>query len=250
MLISATEIIKNTWEDYKERWHDWMIFSLLIFLPAFILTLAGSFGTYINVYIPITKSLTNLLILILTVLAALVGFWSSLALLHAAGLFKEAKQMEEWREHYAAVLPNLWKAIYTSIFVAATVLFGTLLLIIPGIIFSIWFYFSLYPVIFKGIAGRPAMRESKSLVQGRWLGVFWRILVPNVFFAIFVFFTQIVIMGLFAYLSLSLESEMLLSNLVGAVLSAIIAPLTTLAMVNLYFDLKQNPVQVSPTPSI
>ncbi|GAI05360.1 unnamed protein product [marine sediment metagenome] len=45
---------------------------------------------------------------------------------------------------------------------------GFLLLIIPGIIFTIWFVFSTYTVICEDKKGFKALSRSKELVKGYW----------------------------------------------------------------------------------
>ncbi len=60
--------------------------------------------------------------------------------------------------------PYLWTSILQWL-----CLFGLfLLLIIPGLIFAVFWYFTLYIVLYYGKTGMDAMKESKSIVTGRW----------------------------------------------------------------------------------
>jgi len=54
---------------------------------------------------------------------------------------------------------------------------GFLLLIIPGIIFFIWFGFAPYVCIIEGIGSTSALKRSKQLVKGNWWYVLWALLV-------------------------------------------------------------------------
>lgn len=62
-----------------------------------------------------------------------------------------------------------WKpAVLTAVLMTAATYGGTLFLAIPGIIFSIWFAFSLYVFADEGLSGKNALMRSKSYVVGRW----------------------------------------------------------------------------------
>lgn len=76
-------------------------------------------------------------------------------------IFKETKEMF-W--------PYFWISVLTTVFI----LLWTLLLIIPGIIFSVFYSFAAYAFFFEGKKGREAIRRSTQLVKGYWWPVFGR----------------------------------------------------------------------------
>lgn len=250
MLLSATDILQKSWQDFKDHWHEWMVFSLLIFLPAFILVLIGSIGSFINAYIPETISLTNLLIVLIAIISLFIGFWSSLALIHAVDVYLENKQTEPWKTHYIATIGFIWPAFYTTIFVGIVVVLGLILFVIPGIIFWLWYYFSLYEVIVGSNKGVTAMRASRRIVKGRWFSVFWKIFLPNLVIAAGVILIQVVASIFYGLLPLNLVTDTVIANIVSSILGAIVTPLTTLVALNLYKNLKENPLQEAPTPPL
>ncbi|MEZ4734405.1 MAG: hypothetical protein R3E79_45520 [Caldilineaceae bacterium] len=63
-------------------------------------------------------------------------------------------------------------AIGTGLLTGLILLGLTLLLIIPGLIWSIYYAFWIYVVALRDMGGRTALRYSKSLVQGQWWRVF------------------------------------------------------------------------------
>lgn len=67
----------------------------------------------------------------------------------------------------------LWVYFLVFIIIAG----GFLLLIIPGILFSIWLSLTIFVLIFEEKRGMGALKRSKELVAGRWWGVFWRFLI-------------------------------------------------------------------------
>jgi hypothetical protein len=68
-------------------------------------------------------------------------------------------------------LARLGPLIGTSILMYLAIFGGLILLIIPGILFALWFGLSQHVVVIEGIAGSPALGRSKKLVR-RHLGTF------------------------------------------------------------------------------
>jgi hypothetical protein len=64
-------------------------------------------------------------------------------------------------------------------------LLWTLLLIIPGIIYSIFYSFAVYAFFFEDKRGMTAVRRSLNLVKDYWWPVFGRFLVLGIIFWIF-----------------------------------------------------------------
>lgn len=71
-----------------------------------------------------------------------------------------------------------------SILAGLIIVAGFILLVIPGIIFSIWYSFAVMIVVLEGIRGNAALKQSKQYVRGRWWAIFGRIFVLFVIMAI------------------------------------------------------------------
>ena len=68
-------------------------------------------------------------------------------------------------------------AILTGL-LAMLIVFGlTLLLIVPGVIWVIYYSFFLFVVALRGLSGKPALDYSKAIVKGQWWRVFGYMLV-------------------------------------------------------------------------
>jgi len=67
-----------------------------------------------------------------------------------------------------------WKFFGLSILTGILVSLWTLLLIIPGIIFGIFYSFALYLLVFEDVKGLNAVKRSQALVTGYWWAVFGR----------------------------------------------------------------------------
>jgi hypothetical protein len=68
------------------------------------------------------------------------------------------------------------KYIWTSIVTGIMLLIGFVLLIIPGIVFFVWYALATPIVFVENLNGWKALQRSKALVQGRWWRVFGRLL--------------------------------------------------------------------------
>lgn len=110
------------------------------------------------------------------------------------------------------------KYLIATFLVSASVGLGVILLIIPGIIFGVWFSFTLFLVFDKGLTAINAMKQSKVMVKGR----FWKILGR-----------------LAAFIAVGLVVSIVLSYLpyAGTILVNFLAPLYILPSYLLYKDI-------------
>lgn len=92
-----------------------------------------------------------------------------------------AKERLDIKKTYALAWKNLWKFSILVLLVFLATFGGFLLLIIPGIIFGIWFSFSNFVFIDKGLGIKASMSKSRGLVKGRFWPVFWRLFVFGLF---------------------------------------------------------------------
>lgn len=68
---------------------------------------------------------------------------------------------------FSLLIPALWVSLLYSI----TVIGGLIALIVPGVIFSLWYFFSVTALVVDGTWGTASLRASHALVRGR----FWPI---------------------------------------------------------------------------
>ncbi len=81
---------------------------------------------------------------------------------------------------------SVWgTAILTNIHASLIILGLSLLLIIPGIIYSVYYVFAPFAVVLRGKSGKKALDYSKKLVQGQWWRVFGMLFGLGIIFAIF-----------------------------------------------------------------
>jgi hypothetical protein len=110
----------------------------------------------------------------------------------------------------------LWPYIWVSTLLGIIIGGGFLLAVIPGIIFSVWFFFAPLILFAEGTGGMDAVLKSREYVRGNWFDVFVRLLI---------------VWGLSGLLGLV--------PLVGPVLSILLAPFVLLVQALIYRDLRR-----------
>ena len=165
-LPSATTILGQAWTIYKERLST---FLGVLIIPGLIMVLFSVIPTN-NEFLGIGVS--SILIILLFVPVVLSQTWAQLALLY---VIKDRQEkigiIEAYRRSWSKILSFLWIALLLVFIIMG----GFLLLIVPGIIFAIWFSLANYILITEDLKGVDALLKSKEYVTGYWGGVFWRL---------------------------------------------------------------------------
>lgn len=178
-LIDIGQLLKNSWDFYKENFWNYagivLIPIVLSFIALFILTLAGVGGI---LFWKFGAGFIFIFVAIVVYLALVtVGLWGGAALLYAV-CYKEEKLdvFESFKKSKYLILPYFWVALLVSVVVFA----GFILFVIPGIIFVIWFQFAEYALVKENIRGTKALSKSRELVKGYWWPIAGRLVVLGV----------------------------------------------------------------------
>ncbi len=140
---------------------------------------------------------------------------------------------------YRFVWPKVWTIVWAGIIVGVVVGFGFLLLVVPGVIFALWYALTTSAIVIEDFTAVQGMKRSKALVSGNLGKVFGVGLV--------VFLISIIISGLFEGGGALLASAIAGQNFVGSVVignicsivgSILALPITAGAMILLYYDLR------------
>ena len=174
-LISMIDLFKKSFEMYQQRFWIFiklMAVNILIFLSFFfiipIIILIFLFGkTYWSIILLI-------LLTMFVIVDIVIGLLVQISLIFAirereSGISVKESLLKAWLMFNS----YCWVCFLAGLYILG----GFMLLIVPGIIFSIWFTFSAYVLIVEGKKGKLALMESKRLVKGYWWQIFWRFLV-------------------------------------------------------------------------
>ena len=151
-----------------------------------------------------------------------------------AGMFLLVKKnyQGEAKEIFKETSELAWPYIVLSVLTAILIILWLLLLIIPGIIFSVYYSFAVYAFFFEDKRGMDAIKRSKELVKGYWWAVFGRV----IFFALIIWVFSLIIS---IPLLLSQENSIFYSlwDVLVQIINALIGPITLLFSYQIYKDL-------------
>ncbi len=275
MLISIGELIKRSYNLYKDNFVIILKYLLLLLVPAIILFAfmglamlpALAFGSAMG---PMMFILIPLLLLVLLVITVL-GMWFNFALIRVIDLLnkkmtvppmkdvlKEAKTVV-WRGFGTTILIGLYTAwplflglcgFAISSFVlgpsiAPKIIFG--LIALYGIFhlayFSIKLIFSVYATVIDNKKIKESMELSKSLTQKRWWGIVGRTFVPMlvVYIIVLIVYTILATIGEFGG-----DTGKWIATALYSIINFLIAPYPLAVVVILFDEAKKTPVLTAP----
>lgn len=198
------------------------LFLGIMLVPVILSFLAGLFGpTPAEQSIGIGYSPTYM---ILTLVSAIMNVFMGIAIILAIqnnGL--------KVVEAYQQAAPFFLRYIGMSIVMSVLLFIGFLLLIVPGVILSVWFAFSTFVLVLERAGIVESLKKSREYVRGRWWAVFGRIML----LALVMIVLSIVISGL----SVLVPFGTLGTSLVTAI-TMLLAPFAVIYMYLIYQDLK------------
>ncbi len=256
MLISITDIIVQSIALYKLNAKRFATYALLIFVPGACITILANL---LPIFIPSELSLgilgvSYLVYILAASILSFISFWFSIVFIRIVAKSYTGSAVHSIATELQEAKVIFWPAIGVSILTALAFLGGFLLLIVPGIIFGVWFAFAVYATVIDHHAPMQAMQESKKLVDGRWWPVFLRLLIPSLTFAIIIVVVRYILELPLIYVlehtdprTLLFVTWGMLAELMTSLIALLLAPLTTAVPTILYLELKKHPV-VIPTP--
>ena len=105
------------------------------------------------------------IILFTVILGVLVSLLESLIGIYAVKQATGNKKLE-LKELFGGLFKQFFPFLGVTILVFLTILGGLLLLVVPGVIFGVWFSLAPMVLIFEGVGGVTALKKSKFLVKG------------------------------------------------------------------------------------
>ena len=221
-------IFKQAWSLYKQRLGTFLGITVI---PMLVMTAFGFLSTaggFLAVTKPGLGSLGVLLVLgiVLFIVALVIFPWGLLALLYAV---KDSAENIGVGAAFRRAWGKIRSYYWITILMTLIILGGGMLLIVPGIIFMIWFGFAMFVLIDEGIKGMDALLKSREYVRGQWWGIFGRLMV--------MWLLAIVVAGIQAIILKTVSSEAT-KQLVQFLVSLFITPFFLSYVFILYQHLK------------
>ncbi|MEK7482345.1 MAG: hypothetical protein AAB620_00940 [Patescibacteria group bacterium] len=182
-LPASAKLLWDSWLVFKSRWHIFAGIAAIAFIGNAIYMLISAVATVSLIGLPFVKfsllDILFLLILLAFLLANIIlQLWMAVAIIYAV---KNRKERPSLKDILRQAWPRITSFTWVGLLVILCIFGGLLLLVIPGIIFSIWLCFSLNVFIDEGLKGRQALKRSRQLTKGKWVKTFWRLLVFLIF---------------------------------------------------------------------
>ncbi|MCL5094023.1 MAG: hypothetical protein M1355_02745 [Patescibacteria group bacterium] len=117
----------------------------------------------------------NIILIILSIFAAILAITSLYKAIIDTDQGQSLQIGRTYKESFKFILP----LILIQILVGLSIIGGIFLLIVPALIFGIWYSFAPFILFSENLRGRAALRRSHDLVRGRWWGVFGRIILAS-----------------------------------------------------------------------
>ncbi len=233
-LISATELFRNAWKIFLEHWKTLVRIA--------VLPLAATFLFWLILYIFQIDSPEHFKF----TLPYILGFGIAFLALFFVSLLTQVALIEAVHNRAESVsvkgrLLTAWKRIYVyagvSVLQSLIVGVGFVLLVIPGLIYAVRYFFSGYSVVLDDQKGISALNFSKNLVQGHWGEVFWKL--------VFMGLVALLLYIPFAVIG-NATGHKAVGDFLGSLVTLIITPLSTVYIYLLYQNLKS--VKNPPPP--
>lgn len=173
-LRGIGELLGDAWQVYKSRFVTLFIIYLIFVLAAAVAPVAaGALGFALASALPSMKGAVITLSAVIGIIAGILGFSWGWGACVAASLDESL----DLRGAFALAREKLIPFALVSFLVGFIIAGGYLLFVIPGIIFSVWFFFAHFVIFDDDTSGMSALLKSKAYTAGRWFDIFLRLLV-------------------------------------------------------------------------
>jgi len=150
--LSITEILSYAWNFCKVNYKLLILILFLVYIPVF-----GIFWFF--------ESPGAILV------GILIGIIGTMGLAFAVDQKVKGKKVD-YKSALSKSISRWPQVVVTSLIMGLLLIPLFILLIVPGIIFFLYWTFAAYAVLLRGKFGLDALKYSKSLVKGKWWYVF------------------------------------------------------------------------------
>ncbi|MDO8509568.1 MAG: hypothetical protein Q7S24_00300 [bacterium] len=242
MLISITDLISKSWANYQKNWRSFLPYMVGMFIPSILVYAVGYLGIVLENRYNLSI-FTGILSIVIMIVAGIFTFWLGIAFAVAIKSSLVNEPIEDWKIALKKSTRLIVPVATTSLLGGIIIFGGTLLLIVPGIIFGVWYCFAFYTAIFENKKNTGALQSSKQLVVGRWWSILWRLITPAILFSIISgIMVSVLTWSLNMIGSLNAFNLQIAANIISNLANAVFAPLLIGAQILLYLNAKATPV--------
>lgn len=221
-MRSPTELLSDAIALYKAHAKQ---FFLIYLIPALA---AVAFSLYFG-DVEGREGMESVIAVPFALLLAVVNIFMGIAMIK----FISEPETTSVQSAYGFAKHMFWRYLWVTILAVLCIIGGLILLIIPGIIFSVWFSFSYYVALLEDKRGADALRASKAYVKG----IFWKVF-GRLFFVIFITLVVAFAFGFVMGLLGQGEEGNKIAIVVQQLLGFVIVPITVAYTYYLYLDVR------------
>jgi len=173
-LKSISDLFSNSWELFKIRF--WTLNCLYLLSAFFLIVFIGIFlgiSFLLSMFFPEHKNVLIVIGILVGTIPGFIGLFWGLSAFTFAVTNEKLGIRDSLRRGWQRVFSFMWLYNLTGFIITG----GFLLLIVPGVIFLVWFAFAQFILASEDERGMNALLKSKEYVRGKWFDVFLRLFV-------------------------------------------------------------------------
>ncbi len=251
MLTSATDLIGRGWNNYRRYWRNFLPYILLVITTGIVVFLAGYIGMELELRLKASRLINDIIILLIYLASLVFSLWLTIGLVQTTASTWKNQTPVKWKETLINSNHLIIPVIINSILVTLLVAVGSILFVIPGIIFFVWYNFASYAIILDNKSWSESFTASKSLVIGRWWHIAWRMLAIILAYTIISTIMQFIIVSIVSNIhGLSSTTLAIINNSLASFINILLVPPLVGSLVGLYLSAKETPVVNIPPTTI
>ncbi len=169
-LPDIGDLFKESWEIFQRRFAV-LIGLYLLTMVAFMLPVGITVGVALLAGMAKGGGAVVLIGITGLLVGMYLGFRCFAAFLHAV-VDDQLPFGDALEQGKGLIFPLIWIGFLAGLIIGG----GFILLIIPGIIFMVWFFFSQFILVKEDLRGMSALLKSREYVRGEWFNVALRLL--------------------------------------------------------------------------
>ena len=231
-------LLTNSWNFLKIHWKSLVPLALvpiaLFFVAQLLMGAGAGVGLALNAPVGIGFGIIGLIIILVAIFLMIIS--QAAVILAIQRLHTDAAAPIKVVDQYKLGMP-LFGSILFLLLLSLLVSIGSMfLLIIPGIIVSVYIVMYMYALIIDGKKGFSALSESYYLIKGRWWGVFGRYIVLGL-----ILIAAQLIMGI------AFSAGSVVSMVLNIIINSVTSVFSAIYLYRLYISLKLTRSTEAPT---
>jgi len=186
-LSSPVDLIKKAVDIFAKK--ENLLFLVKIYIPVAVFSAFFVLQSFLPDYIVNSNSvwpaigagLIQILYFLTSIFVTVSGIIALIKVIDGEELSVEKTYKKAWKCY--------WKLLLLSIVLALIYLFGFIFLVVPGMLFIVWFALSKFLAVEKGYGIREALSKSRELVKG----IYWKTLGRLIVFGAFTVIVQMIL---------------------------------------------------------